>query len=247
MKNIWTIIKKELFTYFLSPIAYVALFVFLLYNGIVFYIILQILNQPMSITGAPMALFFGQIIFFYLLIIVLCSILTMRSLAEERRSGTFETLMTSPVTDLQVVVGKFLSAWLFYIILWVPTLLYPIILERYSDPDWGPIASGYLGTILLGGLFIAIGVFTSSLTKNQLIASILSFLILGIFFVLGLMEYISGESLLKSVFSYINIWAHMEDFSKGIVDTKRLVYYSTMIILFIFAAMKSFQLKRIRS
>jgi len=247
MKNIWVIIKKEIFTYFVSPMAYVVLVVFLLYNGYSFYIIVEILNQPMSITGSPMALFFGQTIFFYLLLIILCSVITMRTLAEERRSGTFETLMTSPVTDMQVVAGKFLSAWIFYTFLWIPTLIYPVILERYSDPDWGPIAAGYLGTILMGGFFISVGIFTSSLTKNQLIASILSFLIVGMIFVLGLMEYISADSKYKEFFSYINVWAHMEDFSKGIVDTRRLIYYVSMMLMCLMAAVKTFQLKRMRS
>jgi ABC-2 type transport system permease protein len=247
MKNVWVIVKRELFSYFLSPIAYIVLVVFLLYNGYSFYVIMEILNQPMSITGAPMSLFFGQTIFFYLLLIILCSVITMRSLAEERRSGTFETLMTSPVTDVHVVLAKFLAAWLFFIFLWIPTMTYPLILEKYSDPDWGPIAAGYLGTILMGGFFISIGIFTSSLTRNQLIASILSFLIIGMLFVLGLMEYVSSQSGLKEFFGYINVWAHMEDFSKGIVDTRRLVYYVTMMVLGLFVAIKTFQLKRIRS
>jgi len=247
MRNIWIITKKELFGYFLSPIAYIVLLVFLIFNAYHFYVILQILNQPMSITGSPMSLFFGQTIFFYLLLIVLCSVLTMKSLAEERRSGTFETLMTAPVTDLQVVLGKFFAAWLFYIFLWATTIPYPLILEKYSNPDWGPIVSGYIGTILIGGLFISIGIFTSSLTKNQLIASILSFLTTGMLFVIGLMEYVSTESKMKEFMGYLNIWGHMEDFSKGIIDTRRLVYYITVIILSLFIATKTFQLKRIRS
>jgi len=248
MKGIWVIVKKELFSIFLSPIAWIMLVVFLLYNGVSFYMIIEILNQPMSITGSPMSIFLGGTIFYYLVIFPICSVITMRSLAAERKSGTFETLMTAPVNDVQVVLGKFISAWIFYIFLWVPTLIYPAILEVYSNPDWGPILSGYLGTLLLGGFLISVGIFTSSLTKSQLVAFILSYLLVsGMAFIVGLGEYIFSGTGLKEFFAYINIWSHMEDFAKGIVDTRRVIYYVTVIALFLFAATKTFQLKRLRS
>jgi ABC-2 type transport system permease protein len=248
MRNIWVIMKRELYSYFLSPIAYIVLVVFLIYNGVTFYMIMEILNQPMSITGSPMSIYLGGTIFYYLVIFPICSVITMRSLASERKSGTFETLMTSPVNDVQVVLGKFLSAWLFYICLWIPTLIYPAILEAYSDPDWGPILAGYLGTALLGGTLISVGIFTSSLTKSQLVSFILSYLLIsGMAFIVGLGEYIFSGTMLKEVFSYINLWSHMEDFAKGIVDTRRLIYYFSVMTLCIFGAVKTFQLKRLRS
>lgn len=247
MKQIYYIVKKELFSYFLSPVAYIVLLVFLLYNGYHFYIVIEILNQPMGITGSPMSIFFGQTIFFYLILIVLCSIITMKSLAEERRSGTLETLLTAPVSDVQVVVAKFASSLLFYIFLWAITVVYPLIIEYYSNPNWGPIASGYLGTILVGGFFISVGILTSALTRSQLVSSILTFLITGMIFVLGLMEYITTSSGIRTFFSYINIWGHMEDFSKGIVDSRRIVYYLSMIVLALYAAIKALKLKRLGS
>jgi ABC-2 type transport system permease protein len=220
------------------------LLVFLIYKGYTFWIILEFLNQPTATHGAVMRYFFGGTIFYWLLIIFLISIITMRLLAEEKRSGTIETLMTAPLKEIEVVVGKYLAALFFFIFLWVPTFFYVFILKKYADPDLGPILSGYLGNFLLGAFLISVGVFTSSLTRNQIISAVLSFLILGMLFSIGILEFITMNPKYKEFLGYLNFWHHMEDFGKGIVDTRYLVYYISMTIFFLFLSVRTLEKRK---
>ena len=173
MKAILATFSREFRAYFFSPIAYIVAALLLLVNGGVFWLIVSFLNDPRSQIGAPLELFFGQTIFFWLILLFIAPVLTMRLLSEERRSGTIEVLMTAPVTEGQVVTGKYLAALLFYIFLWLATVTYPLLLSYYSEVDWGPVASGYLGVVGIGALFLSVGIFASALTRSQLVAAVL--------------------------------------------------------------------------
>jgi ABC-2 type transport system permease protein len=158
----------------------------------------------------------------------------MRLLSEERRSGSLEILMTAPVTETQVVIGKYLAALAFYLVLWAPTVLYAVIVASYSELDWGPLASAYLGVLGIGALFLSIGLFASGISRNQIVAALVGFALVFALFILGLLEFLVNAPSARQVLSYLNLIQHMEDFSKGIVDTRRLVYYLSSTAFFLF-------------
>lgn len=239
MRKIPVLFSKELKSYFYSPIAYVVLVVFLAFNGYIFSLLMSALNDPrVTVEGSAMQLFFGGTIFFYLVLSIVASVTTMRLIAEERKSGTIEVLMTAPITDVDLVLSKFLGAMAFYVILWLPTLLYLVMLRRYSEVDYGPIAAGYLGTMLLGGMFIAIGLLFSSMTKNQIIAAIASFVVITVLWTVGVFRSFVQGGLAQGLFSYLNIFDHFDHFNKGIIDTRPIVYYISGTILCLFLTVK---------
>ena len=207
---------------------------FLFINGITFATLIGYLNDAPSAVGAPMEYFFGGTILFWLALAFVGPILPMRLLSEERRSGSLEILMTAPVTETQVVVGKYLAALTFYVVLWAPTVLYAVIVASYSKLDWGPLASAYLGVLGIGALFLSIGLFASGISRNQIVAALVGFALVFALFILGLLEFLVNNESLRQVLSYLNLIQHMEDFSKGIVDTRRLVYYLSSTVFFLF-------------
>jgi ABC-2 type transport system permease protein len=225
---------RELRAYFFSPLAYGVLASFLFINGITFATLIGFLNNAPSAVGAPMEYFFGGTILFWLALAFVGPILPMRLLSEERRSGSLEILMTAPVTETQVVVGKYLAALAFYVMLWIPTVLYAVIVASYSDLDWGPLASSYLGVLGVGALFLSVGLFASGISRNQIVAALVGFALVFALFILGLLEFLVNDPGLRQVLSYLNLIQHMEDFSKGIVDTRRLVYYVSSTAFFLF-------------
>ena len=247
IRNIATIIRREFVAYFLSPIAYVMLVVALGFNGFVFTLIVDFLSRPDSPRIPALQMLFGGTVFFWLTVIFFVPVITMRLIAEERRSGTIETLMTSPVTDAQVILGKFFAAWAFYLCLWAPTLAYVYLLSRYGSMDPGPIVGGYLGVALVGGMFIAIGLLSSTFTRNQIVAAILAFLFCALLFGLGILDYLTMEAGGQGLLNYLNLWSHMEELSKGIVDTRRLVYYGSTTVFCLFLAVWSLEARRWRS
>ena len=242
--NVWTIFQREMRTYFLSSIAWVLLTLFSLYNGIVFYIIVTFWGTASGVQSTPVQAFFGQTIFFYLPLLVFCAVITGRLIAEERKSGTIETLLTAPVTDVEVVLGKYLAAWIFFLFLWTPTLLYIWMLEAHADLDWGPVAGGYLGTALIGAVFIAIGLLMSAAAKSQIVAMSLTFGATLSLFALGIGEFVFSDEQFKEVWAFINLWTHMESFSKGIIDTRHLVYYGSIIAFSLVAAVRVLESRR---
>lgn len=246
MRAVWATFVRELRAYFLSPLAYVVLTCLLLINGFTFGTIVSFLTNPRAPIGPPMGYFFGGTILFWLAMVFIGPVLAMRLIAEERRSGTIEVLMTAPVTEGQVVAGKYLGALGFYVALWLPTLAYVAVLARYSPIDWGPIAAGYLGVLGIGALFLALGIFASALTKNQLIAAILAFAMTFGLILLGLLESLVNDGKLRSAFSYLNVLQQMEDFSKGIVDTRALVYYATASLFFLFLTSRALEARKWR-
>jgi len=239
MRKVLALIHRELIAYFSSPLAYVVLTAFLFFNGYVFWLIVAYLNDPRTQAMAPLKLFFGGTIFFWLFLLFVVPVITMRLLAEERRSGTLEILLTSPVSEGQVVIGKFLAAWIFYLFLWIPTMAYVFLLASYSAIDPGPVAAGYLGIALLGVLFSAVGLLTSALARNQIVAAIFAFAILVVLFSMGLLEQLVTAPSLKTALSYMNLWEHMDDFAKGLVDTRRIVYQLSVAAFSLFAATKA--------
>ena len=163
----------------------------------------------------------------------------MRLLSEERRTGTLEMLLTAPVTEAQVVLGKYLGALLFYVFLWLPTLVYVALLAKSLPLDWGPIGAAYLGILGIGALFLAIGVFASAVTRNQMVAAVFSFALTFLCFLPAFLEILVNDPKVRDAVGYLNLYQHMDDFSKGIVDTRRLVYYVSVTAFFLFLASRA--------
>lgn len=243
MKAIWATYTRELRAYFFSPLAYVVLFFFLVVNGLIFANLIGFLSDPRSGGGPPLGFFFRST---WLMLIILGPVLTMRLVSEELRSGSIEVLMTAPVTESQVIGGKYLAAFTFYAFLWLPTLGYALVIDTFEDVDWGPIAAGYLGVLLIGALFLAVGVFASAMTRSQLVAAMMTAALLFFFFLLGLFEELANQEAVKTALSYVNIWNHIDEFARGIVDTRRLVYYLSGSLFFLFLATRALEDKKWR-
>jgi ABC-2 type transport system permease protein len=175
----------------------------------------------------------------------LLPMLTMRTYSEEKRSGTMELLLTAPITDLEIIVGKFLGALTLYSVMLLVTIVYVGILFAYSDPEWRPIGAGYLGLLLLGGGFISFGLFVSSLTRNQIVAAVGTFSLVLILWIIDWLADQAGPTT-RTIVSYLSITQHFEDFAKGIIDTKHVVYYLTFIIFGLFLTAKSVDTERWR-
>jgi len=238
---------REFAAFFYSPIAYVLLAFSILANGITFLLIVEFLSNPYSSHGAALQTLFGGTVFFYILLLGSASLITMRSLAEERHSGTIETLLTAGIGDTQVVLAKYLAALAFNGILWLPTLLYPAILARHSAIDIGPVLAGYLGTFGIGAMFLAIGLLASTLTRSQIVAALLSLGANFALFLVPIFTFVRPTAESGSVLAHINLWLHMEDFGRGIVDSRWLIYYGSVIAFALFAAAQALQSRRWRA
>lgn len=234
MRKIPILVKREFISYFFSPTAYIILTVFLAISGFFFSNIL-VLSQE-----ATMRYLLSNIA---VILLFISPIITMRLLSEEKKSGTIESLMTDPVTDTDVVLGKFLGAVGFYIILLIPTLAYVIVLKIVGKPDFGPIITGYLGLILLGSVFLSIGIFASSLCKNQIIAAVVSFVVLLFMWIIGFASETSNTAVAK-ITSYISIFEHFDTFRRGIIDTRDLIYYISTCSLFLFLTVKAVESRK---
>ncbi len=243
MKRFLAIVGREWRAYFLSPLAYVILAAFLLMNGLIFYAIVSFMNTPGAPKGQALPYLFTNT-YFWIFNLFVVPIIAMRLFAEERKSGTIEILLTSPVTEGMVVLGKFTGALGFFLTLWAPTLAYVLLLRAQTPIDLGPVASSYLAVALLGAYFLSIGTLASTLTKNQIVAAILSFGLLIPIFSAGLLESLGSDPSKRDLFSYLNLWDHMDEFSRGIVDTRHLVYYLSGTALFLFLATISLAAKK---
>jgi ABC-2 type transport system permease protein len=248
MRNIVTLLKKELLSFFYSPIAYIVMLLFLMISGMVFSLLFVILSEPGNPGGPAVMEFFFSGFFLWFYVVPLCPALTMRSFAEERRTGTIEVLLTAPITDLQTVVAKYLAAWFFYILLWVPTFLYVAILRfRFvSELDLGPVVSGYTGQFLIGGLFIAVGLLTSSLSRNQIVAYVTALVASVMLFLAGIFEYVVKDERWQSVFRRINMYEHMHSFALGALDTRYVIYYVSLIVFVLFLTVRAVESRKWR-
>lgn len=234
MQNILTITKKELRSYFTSPVAYVVFTMYLVLAGYFFTVIL-LFTKEASLAGA-----FYNIVITLLFIIPL---ITMRLFAEERKLGTLEILLTKPVKDFEVVLGKFFAATLLFLIMLATSLAYLVILFKYGNPDLGPILSGYLAVILAGMCFIALGLFASTLTENQIIAAVISFALVLLMWILS---WVAGQlgTGQEGLIPYLSLSSHFDDFIRGVIDLKAVIYYLSFIIFWLFVALKSIEVRK---
>jgi ABC-2 type transport system permease protein len=227
MSGFLAIFRREMLSLWVTPLAWVLLGVFLLLQGGIFYSIIVHFASfaDLSVDDGPLSTYFGQSsVFLMMTLLLVCPALSMRLFAEERRSGTIEPLLTAPVGAAGVVLGKFSAALVNYAAMWLPTLLYVVILRKTGHVDWPVVLSSYLGLLLVGAQYLAIGVLASSLTKSQFVALLVTVLLQFGLFVLGIGEYIFDPGLLHDVCAHVSLSGHMEDFAKGIVDTRRVLY-----------------------
>ena len=252
MRNILAIADKELRSYFASPIAYIIIGLFALLFGWFFFVYLSVFvqrsSQAMMGGGAPninQDMIRGVFLNSAVIILFVMPMITMRTYSEEKRSGTIELLLTSPVTDFQIIMGKFLGALGLYASMLLVTMLYIAVLFMHGNPEWRPIATGYLGLLLMGGCFLSVGLFISSVTKNQIVAGFLTFAVFLMLWVINWMADQSGP-ITGAVLKYLSITDHFDDFARGIVDTKHVVYYVTFITFGLFLTAKSVDMERWR-
>jgi ABC-2 type transport system permease protein len=255
MRNILAIASKELRSYFASPIAYIVIGVFALLYGYFYIAILAFfVRQSMQMNqfggGGGQSMNLNQQMIrpllqdVLILILFMMPAITMRTYSEEKRSGTIELLLTSPITDFQIVLGKFLGAMLLYGVMLSVSLVHMAILFYYGSPEWKPILTAYLGLFLLGGCFISVGLFISTLTKNQVVAFMATF---GVFLLLWVITWIgSVVPAIEALTTYLSIVDHFEDFGKGIIDTTHLIYYVSFIAFGLFLTAKSVDSERWR-
>jgi len=255
MRNIWTIYKKELNSYFVSPIAYILLLMFALIFGFFFWnavgmfvyygIESQMRGQmfPMNVNEQVIRPLLSNISVVGLFFIPM---ITMRLFAEEKRNGTIELLATSPVRDSEVIVGKWLAAVSLYAVMLLFTAVNFSFLFRYGNPDWKPLAIGYLGLLLQAGALLAIGTFVSTLTRNQIIAGAVTF---GVCLLLWVLEWVSGyeTATWARVLAYMSVITHYESFGKGVLAIKDTIFYLTLIFLGLFLTARSMESLRWRS
>lgn len=251
--RIWPVFKKEMRLYFTSPVAYVVLTIFLVIAGWFFYNIFAFFTlasmqsamnpamaRDLNVTDSVLRPLVTNV---SVILLLLMPLITMRLFAEERRSGTIELLLTYPVRDGAVLVGKYLAALALYALMLALTLLYPGIVVYFARLEWGPLVTGYAGLLLMGGTFIAVGVFASSLTENQIVASITTFGILLILWVIGWSaDYVGG--VWGKVLQHLSLLEHNDNFAKGVLDTKDVVYYLNFIALALFLTLRSLEARR---
>ena len=255
MRNILIICHKELRSYFASPIAYLLLtmfaliFGFFFWNALGYFVLMGMESQmrgqmmPMNLNEMvirPLLSNVGVVGLFFI------PMITMRLFAEEKRSGTIELLATSPVSDIEIIIGKWLAALSLYACMLLVAAVNFAFLFRYGKPDWKPLVIGYLGLLLQAGALLAIGTFISTLTKNQIIAGAATF---GICLLLWILEWVSGyeTSTWARVLAYMSIITHFESFAKGVLDSKDAIFYITVIFLGLFFTARSMESLRWRS
>jgi ABC-2 type transport system permease protein len=230
------IARRELGSYFVSPIAYVAMAIFLIVCGVAFWPDFQP-GQP-----AEMRHLFDDMVW---VLVAIVPLLSMGLLAQEWASGTIETLMTAPVGETDVVVGKFVGSLLFFVVLLVPTLLYVILLRMYARPDYGPIVSGYLGIFLVGALFIAVGLFCSALTRSQVVAAAAA---AGILYVITIVPYqVTALATLSPFWRNVAdqcVFRRYADFSKGVIDSGNVIFFLAVTGVFLFLTVKVLESRR---
>jgi gliding motility-associated transport system permease protein len=253
LRNITAIAGKELRSYFASPIAYIIIGLFALVFGYFFYVYLHVFmeqSQRMAMMGGGNVNVNEQMVRGVLqnaavIILFVLPMITMRTYSEEKRSGTIELLLTSPLTDFEIIVGKFLGAMGLYAAMLLVTVVDIAILFRLGNPEWRPIAAGYLGLLLMGGCFISVGLLISSLTKNQVVAGFATFAVFLLLWVINWLGDSAGPTG-QAILSFLSITDHLDDFLRGIIDTKHLVYYFSFITFGLFLTAKSVDSERWR-
>ncbi|HZR77915.1 MAG TPA: ABC transporter permease [Chthoniobacterales bacterium] len=250
MRKFYALLAREIRSYFHSPIAYVVLVFFLLVTGVDFYFQVSFMNQRPA-TYSVQEAFFNSV-FFWFAFVLIFPLITMRLFSEEFKLGTIEPLMTAPVRDLQVVLAKFFGALLFYIVLWLPTLLYFWIFQRITHESaansTGAYWGSYLMLLLLGMFYLSVGCLASVITKNQMVAAIISFCAITLLFFLGLVQFIllDVSSGMRDALGYFSAIEHMGTYSRGIIDTRPIVLYVSLTVFMIALTYQAFQTRKWR-
>jgi len=258
MRNIYLIAKKEFQAYFTSPVAYVVITIFLVITGYFFYnlfasfstLSFQASTNPaiakqqnlLNITETVIRPLFGNM---GTIMLLMMPLLTMRLFAEEKKSGTIELLLTYPISDMEVIIGKLAACIAVFVLMLSATVTCPILVMVFGEPETGPIITGYLGLFLMGTAFISLGLFTSSITENQIVAATLSFGVLFLFSMMGYSFSFMGPALGRFIMS-ISLIGHMEGFAKGIIDTTDIIYYFIFSALFVFLTLRVMESKKWR-
>lgn len=252
MRNIIAIAHKELRSYFAAPIAYIIIGFFALPFGVFFDLYVSaFVRQGLQMAQFGGAMNVNQFVIRNVLqnaaviILFIMPMITMRTYAEEKRSGTIELLLTSPVTDVEIILGKFFGALGVYVAMLAVTLLYIGILFVYGNPEWRPLVAGYVGLLLMGGSFIALGLLISSTTNNQIVAGVVTFVVFLLLWIVGWFADSAGPTI-GPITQYLSITEHFDDFSKGIIDTKHVLYYLSLITFGLFLTAKSVDSERWR-
>src|SRR5688500_4028086 len=254
VNNILAIAQKELKAYFASPIAYVVIGLFALMFGFFYYTLLGIFIEQgmrmMGLQGGPTQNVNDQMIrpLFLnasVLLLFVLPMITMRTYSEEKRSGTIELLLTAPLTDVQIIMGKFLGAMALYAAMLAVTMVHVGVLFAFGQPEWIPIATGYLGLLLMGGCFISVGLLISSFTRNQIVAVMATFAVFLLLWVINWAGPLTGPRT-SAVLDYLSITSHLDDFTRGVVDTKHVVYYVSFIAFGLFLTARSVDTERWR-
>jgi ABC-2 type transport system permease protein len=255
MKGFLAVFKRELYAFFASPIFYVVGTIFLILSGYFFYtstayfslISFQAAQNPfpgnqVNLNEMVINPLFDDICIVLLLIVPL---LTMRLLAEEKKNGTIELLLTYPIREPAVLLGKFLATLLVIVLLLAATAVNIFLLSRFGALEWGPVLSGYLGLVLVAGAFVSLGLFTSALTQNQIIAAVLGFGTLLLFWIIGWIGSVAGSGV-SGVVNYLSLLEHLEPFTRGVLDSRDLMYYLNFSAFFIFLTLRYLDSRKIR-
>jgi len=232
VKSAWVVMRRELGSFFVSPLAYVVLTAWLVWNGVVFWVLTEFYARNAVASGAasPLSAFFGGSSLFFIPLLVFVPVLTMRLIAGERQAGTIEPLMTAPVPDGAIIIGKYGASIAMWCVLWLPTVIYAWIMSQHGTVDWGATTASYFGIFVLGAYFMAIGLLMSAIAPTQIIAAVLSFVALGLLFTVGIGEFVF-DGAARDFCAYISMWGHMQSFSKGVVDTRYLVFDLSVAVL----------------
>jgi ABC-2 type transport system permease protein len=245
MKRAWVIMMRDLASFFVSPLAYVVLTCWLLWNGVVFWVLTEFYARNAVASGAatPLSAFFGGSALFFIPLMVFVPILTMRLVAAEKQSGTIETLMTAPVSETAIVLGKFFASIVMWCVLWAPTIIYAWIMSQHGTVDWGATLASYFGIFLLGVYFMALGLLMSVLAPSQIVAAVLSFVALGVLFTFGIGEFVF-EGTMREICAYLSMWSHMQSFANGVVDTRYLVFDLSVAVLALGLSIAALKVRR---
>ena len=248
MRKFFVLLNREVRSYFYSPIAYIVLVFFLLVSGVDFYFQISFMNQrpvPYSVQEA----FFNSV-FFWFAFVLIFPLITMRLFAEEFKLGTIEPLMTAPVRDWQVVLAKFFGAVVFYVVLWIPTLLYFVIFQAITHQPAANSTGAYLGAylmlLLLGMFYLSVGCLASALTRNQIIAAVISFSAITLLFFVGLISFIMLDisSGTRQLLGYFSALEQMGTLSRGEIDTRPMVLYLSMTVVMLTLTYHAFQSRK---
>ena len=255
MRNIPTLAKRELNSFFLSPIAYLVLAGMLAISALNFWDLVQQLSTlrldaELAGEAGPMVRYVAWNLWFWLALLIVVPIATMRLISEEKRSGTIEVLMTAPVTDTEVVLAKYLAAVVFFCALWVPSFIFLLVLRRYAEYqfDWMPVFGVYLGVLTVGMMFLSVGLFFSSLTRNQIIAAMLTFAVILFLFATFVMEFYAEDRspALAAFFQYMAVLLHLGEFGAGRLDLGYLVFHLSAVVLMLFLTVKVVEARKWR-